>query len=1032
MYDSVSINDVAWEQPNTASMRVKEFTPVAGSDVVVTLGSINNSSKLFAGVVLSITQDYDGIPENVRYSLALIDYTWTLNRRKVTWRYTNMSATDIAIHLLGIFAYASAGPDDWSLDSNQCGFFGGACAGSTSISITGGAGGVEWQAGQAFTLGTDQVYTVISSNNSSSLTFEPPLDGTVPNGTPLTPYDPGEFRSDYVAEGLPVIDEITFTNEDLTDAFTRLAKRIGAQWYLDYDKVLHLFVGEEGLDTPPVTLEIDRPSLEGFVYETDLSQVATRAVGEGMGSSSLIDFDAPTSADSVQILPIENASAFNASGGKFVSGPQRMTYQTRFLGGQGALVGPGASPTTRVDLDLAVGAGIESGEHGYAVTYVTADGESIPGPTRTIEVGEIDEPDSAPSVSRVAGTGVDVGDHKYAVTFVNGAGETTGGPESETVTTESVTTGTIAAPVTAPTAGTPTPGGNVTTGTHQIAVTFINAAGETTAGPSTSRNVPAFPEPTNLTIVLAGDAAGLLDVAQYFYGVTFVTANGETTVGAVHFNDTTAANRNFQLTVGVGPSGTIARKIYRSEGGGGSGNLKLLATLNDNTTTSYFDNIADGSLGAAPPGTNTATLDLTIPLSNVPIGPAGTTGRRVYMTTSGGAQLKLVSTIGNNTATTYNITMADGSLGANVPTTNTTGTTTNFKKVLLSNIPIGPASTTSRKIYRTAANGSQLKLLTTISDNTTATFLDDVADASLGANIPTTNTASANRVDVSGIPIGATAVTARKLYRTAAGGSQLKLLTTISDNTTTTYADSTADASLGANAPTVDLSNLTQPEGQIAPGSTSLPLSGNIYEFPGAGGYVIIGEQLIRYETVNSNSLLGIPSSGPGSIQSPIGYNQTAIAAPILYGVVGQRYAILRGDDVNLLVVEDDFAAQASLAAIAGGTGVVETFIQNRTLGETEMAARCRATLAVLSPTAERIGWRSHDVNTRSSLIATSSMGSPINVSGEYRIQQVTISGLLLSPSSSQFDAMPWFQASASAQRFSFEDLLRQIKERGK
>lgn len=45
-------------------------------------------------------------------------------------------------------------------------------------------------------------------------------------------------------------------------------------------------------------------------------------------------------------------------------------------------------------------------------------------------------------------------------------------------------------------------------------------------------------------------------------------------------------------------------------------------------------------------------------------------------------------------------------------------------------------------------------------------------------------------------------VNARKIYRTVAGGSTYKLVTTISDNTTTTYDDNIADGSLGATAPT--------------------------------------------------------------------------------------------------------------------------------------------------------------------------------------------------------------------------------------
>lgn len=57
------------------------------------------------------------------------------------------------------------------------------------------------------------------------------------------------------------------------------------------------------------------------------------------------------------------------------------------------------------------------------------------------------------------------------------------------------------------------------------------------------------------------------------------------------------------------------------------------------------------------------------------------------------------------------------------------------------------------------------------------------------------------KVALSAIPIGGSLVTSRKIYRTTAGGSTYLLLTTLADNTTTTYTDNTADASLGAGAP---------------------------------------------------------------------------------------------------------------------------------------------------------------------------------------------------------------------------------------
>ena len=66
---------------------------------------------------------------------------------------------------------------------------------------------------------------------------------------------------------------------------------------------------------------------------------------------------------------------------------------------------------------------------------------------------------------------------------------------------------------------------------------------------------------------------------------------------------------------------------------------------------------------------------------------------------------------------------------------NTATTDAGNRKVTLSNIPLGPAGTANRKIFRTEGGGSTYKLLTTIADNSTTTYIDDIADGSLGATI---------------------------------------------------------------------------------------------------------------------------------------------------------------------------------------------------------------------------------------------------------------------------------------------------------
>ena len=52
------------------------------------------------------------------------------------------------------------------------------------------------------------------------------------------------------------------------------------------------------------------------------------------------------------------------------------------------------------------------------------------------------------------------------------------------------------------------------------------------------------------------------------------------------------------------------------------------------------------------------------------------------------------------------------------------------------NLPIGYSGTLQRKVYRTEANGTNLKYLTTIADNTTLTYIDNNSDAILGSGIP--------------------------------------------------------------------------------------------------------------------------------------------------------------------------------------------------------------------------------------------------------------------------------------------------------
>lgn len=270
-----------------------------------------------------------------------------------------------------------------------------------------------------------------------------------------------------------------------------------------------------------------------------------------------------------------------------------------------------------------------------------------------------------------------------------------------------------------------------------------------------------------------------------------------------------------------------------------------------------------------------------------------------------------------------------------------------------------------------------------------------ILDGYQRSTAPPTGSAHYNQVAVAGIALGPAGVTSRKVYRTAAGGSQLKLQQTIANNTATVgVQDATADGSLGANAPTSDTSGLTQPTGQVNAGSTTLLLAG-------AGafstGWAIVGSQVIKYTGVSGNTLTGIPASGTGSIGATITYNTTVVAAAALTGIPASGagsilYPIKRGDPVNLRVVVDDLTAQAVITALMLPTvddGVIEgPLIQDGRISETEARSRATAQLALKSQIAVSINFTGQDTNLHAGRTQAVNLTVP-PVVGSFKLQSV-------------------------------------------
>lgn len=103
-------------------------------------------------------------------------------------------------------------------------------------------------------------------------------------------------------------------------------------------------------------------------------------------------------------------------------------------------------------------------------------------------------------------------------------------------------------------------------------------------------------------------ASGWVSAAGNFYVNGFVPG----TAASV-----STTSQEVQLTsIPTGPTGTIARVIYRTAGGGAAGTEEFAAWIGDNSTTALLDNVADGSLGTGMPTVNGTAIPADVPTTN--------------------------------------------------------------------------------------------------------------------------------------------------------------------------------------------------------------------------------------------------------------------------------------------------------------------------------------------------------------------------------------------------------------------------------
>ena len=91
----------------------------------------------------------------------------------------------------------------------------------------------------------------------------------------------------------------------------------------------------------------------------------------------------------------------------------------------------------------------------------------------------------------------------------------------------------------------------------------------------------------------AEGSAGAM-TGSFYYTVSFITADGETEAYRDAQAITVTAKRVLLSAIPIGPTGVTGRRLWRGDNAGYE--YKQLALINDNTTTTYEDNAAFGSL----------------------------------------------------------------------------------------------------------------------------------------------------------------------------------------------------------------------------------------------------------------------------------------------------------------------------------------------------------------------------------------------------------------------------------------------------
>jgi hypothetical protein len=152
----------------------------------------------------------------------------------------------------------------------------------------------------------------------------------------LSRYTDGAFRIGYAPESLGTIT-MDFTFSTVTQALNRIAKAVNAFWKVGpFDGTSRIIdIYQTYPEQAPTTVTDAMIRVEDFSYATDLSQVRTRVLFEGYGTTASLQ----TGIASIEI-DVDDTTPFSTTGGTVRAGFNICTYTGKSTNsGPGALTG---------------------------------------------------------------------------------------------------------------------------------------------------------------------------------------------------------------------------------------------------------------------------------------------------------------------------------------------------------------------------------------------------------------------------------------------------------------------------------------------------------------------------------------------------------------------------------------------------------------------------------------------------------------------------------------------------------------------